>query len=255
MKSSFYDILRAHNVLVSSELKTHELYDLLLALYLVEENATRNKQYGILGWDIAFTPSHWVESITGSDWDPRLNPILLKNNTWVHHSGDVSGRQINRAISILRAAKKDGQRRWQSFLPRVIELHDDEITEPFQQLIEDPQYHVAMVGWKSHMRFVYKENDRHLSFFDPWMQDVDRQEFFSRMQEGLEETYGYSSAFIRRQEDQSEENSCVIDSLARCLMIAEYNEEAAFWPWDESTFDYALMAARIIHIIVTKEER
>jgi hypothetical protein len=100
------------------------------------------------------------------------------------------------------------------------------------------------------MRFVSKPDSSHLSFYDPWMHHLEREAFFTEMQDQLDQAYGCTSAFINRHEDQSDENSCVIDSLARCLLIAEYGEEATFWPWDDKTFDYALVAARIIRMTV-----
>jgi hypothetical protein len=80
------------------------------------------------------------------------------------------------------------------------------------------------------------------------MQTLDKQPFFHNIQNSLWAVHGYTSKFIRRREDQSEENSCVIDSLARALMVAEYGEEAAKWEWNEKTYDYALLTARVIHM-------
>lgn len=246
---SFSSLLADNNIIISSDLHTHEVYSLLLILGLVDTIPHRNRKHGILGWDIDYEPAKWVERITGSDWDPKLNPILLSNQTWVHHSDYVNASAINRALDLLRRAKKDKHRSWNSIAPRLIELSATDIVDPFAEFIEHSEWNVAMIGWSEHMRFVYKEAD-HLSFYDPWMHHLEHEPFFTQMQRELDQSYGYSSAFINRHEDQSDENSCVIDSLARCLLIAEYGEEAAFWPWDQRTFDYALLAARVIRMSI-----
>ena len=255
-------LLKDNGVIFDPALMTHQMYDLLLVLGLINIEPLQDSHFGILGWNIPHEPATWVTLITGDDWDVRMNPILLKNNTWVHHSEEIDADSINLALNRLKNSKINGKKIWGSIYPELIELGDSKNpSTPFKKFIEDKQSKVAMVGWEEHMRFVYKDGHQehqeghyHLSFYDPWMQHLEKEKFFNRISSSLKKTYGYSSAFIRRAEDQSGENSCVIDSLARCLLVGQFGKEAAFWPWGEDTYDYALLASRMIHLILREKE-
>lgn len=244
-------LLTENGIYASPSARPNQLYELAIVFGLIEEKPSLNQKTGILGWDIAYEPAEWLTTLLGDDWDPRLNPILLPNGTWINHSDVVSSPEINRAVCLLRTCHKGGRRVWASVYPRLIEVDNQASVEPFRPLITQPQYQAAMVGWQGHMRFLYSAGNGHLTFFDPWMSDVDLQPFFQKMEQRLLKQYDCSSEFVQRHPDQSDENSCVIDSLARCIMVAEFGEEAAFWEWGPDTFDYIVFAARIIHSVVS----
>lgn len=259
--NDLWSLAAANNLIVDSQLSKQKLFDLLLILGLVDKFPSRIETTGILGWDIDYTPSLWVRRITGDNWDPKLNPTLSAEGSWIHHTNFVNLSIIDSVLDRISRLKKEGRERWTSVLPHVIvinklELGKCNITKsphcdcaaPFDDFI-DNNYNVALVGWGEHMRFVYKNaRKRHLFFYDPWKKDLEHQPFFRAIKTHVSKRFDYSSEFVSRKADQGEENSCVIDCIARAIMIAEYGSDAATWEWDDHTFDYAVLAVRLIRM-------
>lgn len=225
---------------------------------------TREKS-GIIGWEVHYETPSWVDDIVGTDWNPKYNPIYQRNQTWVFHSGYLCTEIINKTLSFLNRSLKWDRRVWKSLhtqLIGVFEPNQDRFKDPWRKFLGDSssrnnqnqqreaQKKVGLVGWENHMRFVYKDGQKkQLIFFDPWRQHVDRTDFFQIMAAGLKNKYGYDSLFVNRRADQSDEDSCVIDCLSRCLMICEYGVEAASWAWEPKYFAYPILAIRSSRLV------
>ncbi len=234
-----------NHIILADNASKQLYYDILLICGIIDAEKPPPKPYGILGWEIPHEPAEWVNELTGTDWDPRFNPILTKSDTWVHHLEDIGLKVINEALDILT---KHGF----NIYPKALPLHDHNIDHEFESLVamceETGHGFPAMVGWEEHMRFLYiNRRGRQINFYDPWKVGVNRTKFFANIKRAIE-NFGYEVNFIKRLPDQSEEESCVIDSLARVLLMSDKGEKSVHWPWTNDTFDYALVSARIIHI-------
>lgn len=246
-----------NNLILPNNTSKQIVYDLLLLLGIIDthpndkyEYGGKRPQIGIVGWDIPYTSASWVTKLTGTDWNPRLNPILNKDLTWVYHLDYMNVIVIDATLSFIKKSRKDNILYWDSLYPKVLNLDMENIIEEFRDFMNfDEPWITALAGWDGHMRFLYHDRDtRTLTFYDPWKRQQDKTKFFKKMQKDILAVYRYNVIFENREKDQSEENSCVVDSLARVLMMGEHGQDASTWEWDLSTYDYAVFAARAMRI-------
>lgn len=200
--------------------------------------------YGILGFQVEYNPSDWVEEITGKNWDPKFNPIKEAGGTWKFSKSSVSTDTNNRVAKML---KKTGRwKRYYGSLGYDTKLNELIKIKKWRKFMECDDYISATVDWSHHARFVFKDvTDKVLIFFDPWKKNVNRSKAFKNLSDYLENIFNYTTKFINRSPDQSDEGSCTTQALMRALMLADYGISGATM---EVSNDYAVFTARLTSI-------
>jgi hypothetical protein len=240
-------LAKTYNIYLETTESKETLYELLLLLDIVDyDKPDDSLDYGIVGWDIPYTPAKWVTAATGFDWNPKLNPVLTKQKTWIFHTEDSLLGIIDGTIGFIR----DCSSRFTRLYPQVINLNTDGIYDGLLGLVDESHsYTTALIGWQEHMRFLYHDSKtKTLIFYDPWKSNQDKTPYFKTIVKDCRKLLGYKAIFHNRLKDQSFEGSCVINALARVLMICDHGNSSVDWEWTSKTYDYPIFAARAFRL-------
>ena len=199
--------------------------------------------YGILGFQVKYTPSAWVEEITGNNWDPKFNPIKEVGGTWKFSKTSVTVDTNNRVAKMLK--KTDRWKKYYGSLSYDSKLDEMIKIKKWGKFMAGSDYTTATVDWSHHARFIFKDvENKVLIIFDPWKKNVNQTKAFKNLSKHLEK-FKYTTKFINRSPDQSDEGSCTTQALMRALMIADYGLSGATM---EVSNDYAVFTARLTSI-------
>ena len=198
--------------------------------------APLDKTHGIVGWDVPCEEPEWLTKITGSKWDPKMNPRVTPTGQWYFSKCAIAQNVIEKVIGYLHKQTKDGRKTWSSLFPYYIDFRGDGSTWSTAQqhllhrfLMDDSQQ-VLMVAWGRHARTFFKDPVKNLiTVIDPWIKNVDRTATFKKIAAtiwALSENR-FRMNFLNRVADQGAEGSCVALALIRAILMAEYGISGA----------------------------
>jgi hypothetical protein len=200
---------------------------------------TFTEKFGILNWDVAFTPAQWLVDVLtrcklAHKLEPRqFNPVLLKNGTVLFLRSGTHKIVIDEFIELLQML--DCAPFAKTMYPKDISSNYD-----LKGFLSDSTKTVAVLGWQHHARFAYKDIEtKQLVVMDPWKQHID----FPWL--SVCEQMGYFYRFAPRRVDQGKEGTCSFIALTRALMLAQGGLEASTTPLDPNCI-------MIVHILYSR---
>jgi hypothetical protein len=199
---------------------------------------------GIIGWDFPFEVPEWVNKIVGNGWDPKFNPAIHET-VFTFSKQAIKLDATERAIDFLRKKTKDGEKVWIGLNNDYIYGSHKKFYDPSKLIafLRDDRSVSTIISWSKHARFGFKDSNlKTFTVFDPWKTTA-RGKRFKHIVD-LAKKEGYTMTFQRRGfKDQGSEGSCVVVSLMRAILIAEYGIDGATM---KVPYEYAILTQRLI---------
>ena len=207
-----------------------------LPLYLNLEEGTKDKPFGILGYDTPLVVPEFARRIfPNENFFTSRNPKLTTDHRILFSKG---GQQCAQASKVLARAKQAAPDVFASLY--TCQLDWTKGTElrmgSLDEFLNNDVYTTAIAAWSRHARIFHKrtrtddpKEPNVVHVFDPWKTDV---VVPAHIKEQMAEL-GWKPEFWPRNPDQSKEGTCQLHATMRALMGAAHGLEGivkAFTP-------------------------
>ena len=204
-----------------------------LPLYLNLEEGTKDKPFGILGYDTPLVVPEFARRIfPNENFFTSRNPKLTTDHRILFSKG---GQQCAQASKVLARAKQAAPDVFASLY--TCQLDWTKGTElrmgNLDEFLNNDVYTTAIAAWSRHARIFFKTwsdipmelNVVHV--FDPWKTDVVVPAHIKEQVAKL----GWKTNFWSRNPDQSKEGTCQLHATMRALMGAAHGLEGIVMPF------------------------
>ncbi len=204
-----------------------------LPLYLNLEEGTKDKPFGILGYDTPLVVPEFARRIfPNENFFTSRNPKLTTDHRILFSKG---GQQCAQASKVLARAKQAAPDVFASLY--TCQLDWTKGTElrmgNLDEFLNNDVYTTAIAAWSRHARIFFKawrDNPMELNVvhvFDPWKTDV---VVPAHIKEQIRKL-GWKTEFWPRNPDQSKEGTCQLHATMRALMGAAHGLEGIVMPF------------------------